>query len=229
MDALNDDAQLPELSDGVYPVVVPKAMLDGTDLVMTPLLSAAAALDIDNDGWVDWVLIDRQLLAKDPYTGQEFFAWVFRNDGHGHFTRVPPSVHGLQHTSRDLSYADLDRDGMLDLVLANDSGGGQTVDNNNYVYLNRISNSNRWIEIEATLPNNAFGIGTKVSVYDSDTARLLGYDEIRTDFAYRSKRPARVHFGLGSSRRVDVELVFPDGTKKTVTELPSNTVRLVTP
>ncbi|HEX3761450.1 MAG TPA: VCBS repeat-containing protein [Kofleriaceae bacterium] len=122
MDALNADQNLPALSDGMYPVVLPGQMLDGSDFVMTPLFSAAAALDIDNDGWVDWVLIDRQLVSRNPLTNVEFNAWVFLNDGHGHFTRVAPSAHGVLHTGREISYADLDHDGKLDLVLANTSG-----------------------------------------------------------------------------------------------------------
>ncbi len=225
MSAVNDDSQLPAISDGVYPVVVPNAMLDGSDFVMTPLFSDAAAIDVDNDGWVDWVLIDRQLLSRNPYTNVEFAAWVFLNDGHGHFTHVPSATHGILHTGRELSYADLNHDGKVDIVLANTSGGGQFVGNDNYVYFNQTQNQNHWIEVRVKAPNDAFGIGTKVTVYASGTSRVLGYDEVRTDFAYRSKKPPIAHFGLGSIDRVDVKLVLPDGTTKMVYALPGDTLQ----
>ena len=218
IDALNDDNQLASVSDGVYPVIVPKVMKDGSNAIMTPLFSAAAALDIDNDGDMDWVAIDRQLLARNPIDGSEFFCWVFLNDGTGHFSIVPASVHGLTHTGRDLSYADLNQDGKLDLVIVNDSGGGQQVDSNNYIYYNNIQNSNHWINIQVRgVPGNALGLGTKVTVYKAGSTEILGYEELRTDFAYRSKRPASLHFGLGGADSVDVKLVFPNGTSKTVT------------
>jgi hypothetical protein len=224
MDAVNNDENLPKLSGGVYPVILPGEMLDGSDFVMTPLFSAAAALDINNDGFVDWVMIDRQLLSRNPITGAEFSAWVFLNDGQGHFKHVPAPVHGLLHGARELSYADLNHDGKLDLVLANTSGGGQLVDNDNYVYFNQTNNSNHWIEITAHLPGNSFGIGTKVTVYKAGTFEIMGYDEIRTDFAYRSKRPARVHCGLGNVDTVDVKLTFPDGTEKIMSGLSADNV-----
>jgi hypothetical protein len=135
----------------------------------------------------------------------------------------------LLHTGRELSYADLNHDGRLDLVLANTSGGGQVVDNDNYVYFNQVANTNHWIGIKVCLPGNALGIGTKVTVYQSGTSKIMGYDEIRTDFAYRSKRPASVHFGLGEVDTVDVMLQFPDGTEKVVNDLQVDSVHVLQP
>lgn len=131
VDFLNDDAALGAFLPGVYPVVIPGAMLGGGDRVLTPLLSAAYALDVDNDGDVDWVAIDRQLTSRNPLTDAEFAHWLFINDGSGRFTPVRPEAHGMVHTGRDLSYGDLNGDGLLDIVSVNGSGGGQTVDDNN--------------------------------------------------------------------------------------------------
>lgn len=223
IDALNDDNKLASVSSNAYPVIVPKIMKDGSNAIMTPLLSAAAALDIDNDGDMDWVAIDRQLLARNPINGSEFFCWIFLNDGTGHFSIVPSSTHGLTHTGRDLSYADLNQDGKLDLVIVNDSGGGQQVDSNNYIYYNNIQNNNHWINIRVRgVPGNALGLGTKVTVYKAGSMEILGYEELRTDFAYRSKRPASLHFGLGNVDNVDVKLVFPNGTSKIVSGVSSD-------
>ena len=206
VDFMNDNTALGVFLPGVYPVVLPGYMLDGSDLVLTPLLSSAAAMDVDNDGDMDWVAIDRQLASRNPLTNAEFAHWVFLNDGMGHFTPVQPAVHGMTHTARDLSYGDLNGDGRIDIASVNGSGGGQSVDDKNYIWMNEIDNDNHYIFIKVHMPDNPFGIGTKVTVYEAGTDRIIGYDEMRTDFAYRSKRPAILHFGLGAVDRVDVRL-----------------------
>lgn len=209
VDFMNHDEGLEQFTEGLYPIVIPNTMLDGSDFVMTPLLSAGAALDIDNDGDVDWVLVDRQLLSRNPLTGEEFALWVLLNDGTGRFDPVPASEHGLVHTARDLSYGDFDQDGRVDLVAVNGSGGGQTVDDNNYVFLNNVDNDNHWIDVTVSTRRHPLGLGSKVAVYAAGTNHLLGYEELRTDFAYRSKRSARLHFGLGNVSAVDVRITPP--------------------
>lgn len=211
VDFMNDDSALETFTAGAYPAVLPGLMIGGGDLVMTPLLSAAAAFDIDNDGDVDWVAIDRQLLSRNPLNNAEFAHWVFLNDGTGKFTALRPDEHGLLHTGRDLSYGDFNDDGRLDLVSVNGSGGGQTVDDNNFVFLNNVQNDNHYVLVNATLPGNELGLGTKVTVRQAGTSTILGYEELRTDFAYRSKRSSTLHFGLGAADRIDVQLVAPDG------------------
>ncbi len=222
VDFMNDDVALGAFLPGVYPVVVPGVMLGGGDLVLTPLLSAAAALDVDNDGDVDWVAIDRQLTSRNPLTDEEFAHWLFLNDGTGHFTAVPPAVHGMIHTARDLSYGDLNGDGLLDIVSVNGSGGGQTVDDNNYVWMNTTVTDNHYISVKVSLPDNPFGIGTRVTVFESGTTQVVGYEELRTDFAYRSKRPALLHFGLGARTTVDVRLELPGGASTTLTDVAAD-------
>ena len=104
----------------------------------------------------------------------------------------------MVHTARDLSYGDLNGDGRLDIVSVNGSGGGQSVDDNNWVWFNATTNANHHVFVKVRLPGNRLGIGTKVTVYEPGTTNVVGYEEMRTDFAYRSKRPALLHFGLGT-------------------------------
>ena len=91
--------------------------------------------------------------------------------------------------------------------MVNGSGGGQTVEDNNYVWWNQIHNRNHWIEIRvrsATDPLGPLGLGAKVTVYRAGTHQILGDDELRTDFGYRSRRDAVLHFGLADVRSVDI-------------------------
>ena len=181
----------------------------GGPLVLEPNLSAGAAVDLSNDGLPDLVLVDRQFTSRNPLTGKEFAPWVFKNDGNFHFRWIKSSTSGLIHTARDLSYGDLSGNGREDLVMVNGSGGGQTVEDNNFVWSNQIPEHNHWIEIQvrsASDPLGPLGLGAKVTVYEAGTHHILGDDEVRTDFGYRSRRDAVLHFGLAHVRSVDVRV-----------------------
>ena len=206
---MNNPAQLSRATGGLYPITIPNAMLGGGPLVLEPNLSAGAAVDLTNDGRPDLVLVDRQFTSRNPRTGQEFAPWVFKNDGNFHFTWIKPSETGLIHTAREITYGDLSGNGHEDLVMVNGSGGGQTVEDNNYVWWNQIHNNNHWIEIRvrsASDPLGPLGLGAKVTIYRPGTHQILGDDELRTDFGYRSRRDAVLHFGLAHVRSVDVRV-----------------------
>jgi hypothetical protein len=170
-----------------------------------PNLAAGTAFDIDNDGDIDFVHIDRSSFqaSKTP------FLWL--NDGTGHFSLVKPSVHGLVGVARDLSYGDFNQDGRLDLVTVDGSIGGHQGSNRNTVYLNQIRNHNHFIKLKVSWPNNPLGIGAKVTLYQPGTTRIVGYDEVRTDFCYRSKRSTTLHFGLGQMTVVDAKVTRSNG------------------
>lgn len=206
---MNDPQQLSQMTGGQYPITIPGAMLGGGPLVLEPNLSAGAAVDLTNDGRPDLVLVDRQFTSTNPLTGQEFAPWVFENEGNFHFKWVPSSQTGLVHTAREISYGDLSGNGREDLVMVNGSGGGQTVNDNNFVWWNQIQNDNHWIEVRvrsASDPMGPLGLGAKVTVYRAGTHQILGDEEMRTDFGYRSRRDAVLHFGLGKADSVDVSL-----------------------
>jgi hypothetical protein len=206
LDFLNDNAALGQATGGRYPITIPGAMLDGSALVVVPLISAGAGVDINNDGRPDVVLVDRQFTSRNPLTGEEFSLWTFLNKGNGKFQLIPPAVTGLTHTARDITYGDLNGDGREDLVTVNGSGGGQSVDDNNYVFLNQTTGHNRWVDVRIQSKGHPLGLGARVGVYRAGTRKLIGDDEMRTDFAYRSRRDAQLHFGLGKTRCVDVRI-----------------------
>jgi FG-GAP-like repeat/ASPIC and UnbV len=206
IDFMNHNAALRDATDGRFPIKLPDVMQGGGPFVMTPLLSAGATVDIDNDGNQDIVLVDRQFLSQDPLTGEDFSLWVFRSRGNGRFKMIDPATHGLEHTARDISYGDFNGDGREDLVTVNGSGGGQTVDDDNFVFLNEIRNHNHWIDLKLAAKGNPLGLGARVTVYRAGSGHAIGVDEMRTDFAYRSRRDAQLHFGLGRAKCVDVRI-----------------------
>lgn len=210
---LNGEEGLP----APYPMDV---TLFGQDVRYFPALMAAAPGDVDGDGHMDVIAVDRQTIGEDPESGEDYdlHAYVFRGDGAGHLSLVPLGTHGLVGTARDLSVGDFDADGRLDVVFVDGSTGGQYVSDRNTVFLNRHEGGGGfWLRVD--LPGNRFGIGTRVTVRDGDGVVFV--DELRTDFSYRSKRDAALHVGVGSRSRVDVHLAFPDGVAAVVDDLPA--------
>jgi hypothetical protein len=100
--------------------------------------TSAAWVDLDNDGLLDLVVLRYlQWEFEDIFCGehregyraychpdvfQPISALVYHNDGHGHFTEISAKV-GLNKPGKGLgiALADFDRDGKVDIVVANDS------------------------------------------------------------------------------------------------------------
>ncbi len=56
--------------------------------------------------------------------------------------------------------------------MVNGSGGGQTVEDNNYVWWNQIANQGHWIEVRvrsASDPMGPLGLGAKITIYRAGT------------------------------------------------------------
>jgi hypothetical protein len=112
---------------------------------------------------------------------------------------------------------DFDNDGRLDLFLAN-----WWAESRSLLLRNETPGGN-WLRIavEAGGNVNRMGIGSRVKIYRpgklGDPSALLGCRDIATGYGYASGQPASAHFGLGSEKSVDVEIVLPHG-KGTVTK-----------
>ena len=182
--------------------------------------ASGAPIDVDNDGWVDLCLVNRRDTFKTPWP----WPHLFRNTGKGTFVEVDHRAHGIGGGGggRDLNYGDLDSDGRLDVVIHDGTGGGYDGADNTRLYANRIVNDNHWMKIRVTGPDNRFGIGSKVTVLKSETKEILGSDEVRTDFCYRSKRSPVLHFGLGTADTVDVLVRTRDGRVTRTNDLPGD-------
>ncbi|MEM8953837.1 MAG: sulfatase-like hydrolase/transferase [Verrucomicrobiota bacterium] len=186
-----------------------------------PNLAAGAAIDVNNDSHIDFVLVDRQ----DGNPRAPIAPWIFLNDGKGRFQAQPQDEHGLSGNLNDLTYTDLDQDGKLDLVFVNgDPQGGGHVK----IYRNTTENENQWLALTVETPDNPFGLESKVTVRKASSDEVLGYDELRTDFCYRSKRAPSLHFGLGETRSVDIEVTTRNGYSQTFENLPAGKIHRLT-
>lgn len=165
--------------------------------------------DIDHDGWLDLLITtghieDRDWTQIEKYRMQPH---LFRNERNGRFTDVA-STAGSYFTSgwvgRGLALGDLDRDGDLDVVMA------QQLDPS-AILINETPSRNTSVVIKPVgrglSPRS--GIGTKVVA--TGVSPILMRD-VAGGGSFQSASALELHFGLGDLRQFDqLDCTWPDG------------------
>ena len=180
--------------------------------------------DFDNDMDVDLYLTCTGPVANLPNR-------LLENDGKGNFLLVPDAggATGSQHGRGDVvAIADYDRDGFLDLFVANgrDPTSPFTADGPHQLFRNQ-GNDNNWLEIDLEgAVSNRDGIGSRVEL------TVAGIIQIReqTGGMHRiTQNHQRVHFGLGKHRRVDqITVKWPSGIVQRLNDIEANQILHIT-
>jgi hypothetical protein len=165
-------------------------------------LSDGVALDLENDGDVDLAFTNRDDSGTDDGAPGVV---VFRNDSDMSFTELSATATGLDQYSNAINAADLDGDGLVDIVIDDKFFTAQT-----YVFPNATSGTGAWLGVDVRTPDGAWAVGARVTVTDAN-GTVLASDEVRTDYSYRGKREPRVHVGLGDVTTVDIRVDMPFG------------------
>lgn len=112
--------------------------------------------------------------------------------------------------SRALVPADLDRDGDLDVVIANLDGPTQVLRNLTIDAAAPPPPGANWLQIRAVDPRlNREAVGARVAVHTASGSRLL---HVLSAGSYLSTGPATAHIGLGTANAVEsFDVVWPDG------------------
>ena len=124
--------------NGTFTDVTEKSGTGGSSVAGQQWSTSAAFVDLDNDGKLDLVVLRYvQWDWEDVYCGEQreglrafchpdifpaIAPLVYHNDGGGHFTEVAKKT-GIDHPGKGLGIAlgDFDRDGKIDIAIANDS------------------------------------------------------------------------------------------------------------
>jgi hypothetical protein len=170
--------------------------------------------DYDNDGDLDLFVANGAVKIKESLRGQPFpyqeRNQLIRNDGVDGFSDVtgkagPALV--LVDVSRGAAFGDLDNDGDIDIVVANNNGPTRLL-------RNTADSSSHWLTVTlAGTRSNRAGLGARVAVLR--TGRPSLWRRAHTDGSYLSANDPRVHFGLGADADLQaVGVVWPDGSRE---------------
>lgn len=227
--------------NGSFSEIAQLAGVSKTDWSWSVLLA-----DYDNDGRKDLYITnglmrdvrnrDYQAMFEQPFDSiksklelvkkapsEKIVNYMYHNEGNLKFKNITDSWGLAQKSfSNGASYADLDNDGDLDLIVNN-------IDDNAFIYQNTASdrpNSN-YLRIELTgSQKNYRAYGARAVVYyDQGKSQML---ELTNARGYMSCSEPFLHFGLGSINRVDSILVrWPSGKLTRKTDIKVNqTIKL---
>jgi hypothetical protein len=166
--------------------------------------------DFDNDSWPDLIVANGHVYPEvDKYhlgSNYEEPRVLYHNNGNGTFTDLSASAGPGITTSasaRGLAVGDLWNDGRLSVVISNMSARPSLL-------VNEVRSSNHWIAIKTVgTKSNRDGIGASITV---KIGKRTLVDEVRSGSSYDSNSDMRVHFGLGSSTKIDeLRIRWPSG------------------
>jgi enediyne biosynthesis protein E4 len=108
--------------------------------------------------------------------------------------------------ARGAAYADIDRDGDLDLLITTNDGPA-------FLYRNDLGNGNHWINVRTVgSKSNRDGIGAVVRI-ESRSGKQ--WNLVRSGSSYCSQSDLALTFGLGSDTVVSsLEVEWPSGAKQ---------------
>jgi enediyne biosynthesis protein E4 len=173
-------------------------------------------LDFDNDGLLDIFIANGHVfLNVDQLNwGTTWFQrpQLFRNLDGNKFEEVPPasgSALAVLICARGAAFGDLFNDGHIGAVLNN-------IDSPPTLLRNVVHNNNHWLALKliggAKSPRDAMGASVFLTA-----GGVRQRADVFSGGSYASSSDQRVHFGLGSTTRIDkLEIQWPSGVKQMV-------------
>jgi len=180
--------------------------------------------DLDNDGYPDIFIVTGSVypeverkLPDYPYKTPRI---VFRNLGNGTFEELGDETGpGVMepHSGRGCAFGDFDNDGDIDILIINMNEPPSLLRND-------LAGEQNWIKVQLQgVKSNRSAIGARVLVHYGN--KVQAQARVSQSSYYSSNDP-RLHFGLGESKVVNVDVYWPNGMHEHHTDISAN--RLVT-
>jgi enediyne biosynthesis protein E4 len=181
-------------------------------------------LDFDNDGWPDLLLVNGHVYPEvdKQHLGSTFQEpkILYHNNGNATFTDISgeagPGIN-TPSSARGLAIGDLWNDGRLSAVISN-------MNAHPALLVNQVRNANHWIAFHTVgTKSNRDGMGARITV---SAGGKLFVDEVRSGSSYSSSSDMRVHFGLGTTDKIDyVQVRWTSGLIEKFQGLKADSVR----
>jgi enediyne biosynthesis protein E4 len=177
-------------------------------------------VDLDNDGYPDLFMVTGNVYPeverKLPQYANKTPRAVFRNLGNGTFeeltTEAGPGV-SEAHSSRGCAFGDFDNDGDLDILIVN-------LNEPPSLLRNDLSGKQNWIKIKLEgVKSNRSAIGARVLVRYGGKVQAQA---VLSQSSFYSCNDPRLHFGLGSFSRVDLQIFWPNGFREDYKQIAAN-------
>ena len=182
--------------------------------------------DFDNDGFLDLFVANGAVKIVDSLRGRPYpyqqRNLLFRNQAGKRFVNVTEAARAglaLVENSRGAAFGDLNNDGRVDIVVANNNGPLRLL-------LNEAATKNHWLMVQLEgVQSNRMGLGSRVGVLRDGHPTL--WRRAHTDGSYLSASDHRVHFGLGPRAAIrGVVVRWPTGNAEVWESIPVD--RIVT-
>lgn len=171
----------------------------------------AVLFDADNDGYLDVFIANGN--AHHEFPEEDV---LVRNDGTGQFVDVARQSGPYfqeKYVGRGATGADLDNDGDMDLVVVNLNDQPRLLRNDG-------GNKRNWLRINALLANGrSVAVGARVAVSNGSFTQIQDLSPVT---GYLSQMDPRPFFGLGSAKKVDVEIRWPNGRRSALRDVSVN-------
>ena len=171
----------------------------------------AKFIDYDNDGWRDLIIGQGHVMDNIALT-QPSISYLqppllMRNLRSGKFedvSRQSGAPFAVPRAARGLACGDLDNDGFIDIAINCNNGAC-------LLLRNQGGNGNHWLTVDTVgIKSNRDGIGARLTLTAESGAKQVAM--VTTAGSYQSSSDKRVHFGLGSERKIRrLEIHWPSG------------------
>jgi len=180
----------------------------------------AGIVDLDNDGNPDIFMVTGNVYPeverKLPQYPNKTPRAVFRNLGNRTFEELGVEAGASvaePHCSRGCAFGDFDNDGDVDILIVN-------LNELPSLLRNDLKTKQNWIKVKLEgVKSNRSAIGARVLVRYGAKVQAQA---VLSQSSYYSCSDPRLHFGLGASGSVDIEIFWPNGLREKFKSVEAN-------
>lgn len=166
-------------------------------------------IDFDNDGRLDLFIAQGHVMDNieltEPRLRYREPPLLLKNEltGFRNVSAQAGKVFSVPMAARGAAFGDLNNDGLVDVAInCNDSAA--------LILHNVCSDKNHWLTLNLIgTASNRDGIGSKIRLITEDGKQQTRF--VSTAGSYISASDKRAHFGLGLSKKAQVEITWPSG------------------